>query len=120
MADTETEVAIRIAEIREDLRAPGEAATDRIREDHLPALLAVADAVLKLHRPQDKPVHSWDHVCPAHRDRRGLAIPREALGCPDCRFSEITVCRHCTCPNDEWPCPTYRRAEAALLSEGET
>jgi hypothetical protein len=40
-----------LAEIREDLRSGySEAATDRIREQHLPALLAAVEGVLKEHR----------------------------------------------------------------------
>lgn len=83
-----------------------------------PRLLALAEGVLKLHRPQDKPVHSWDHICPEHSDKHGfghLGRLRQMRDCPDCRFSDVTVCRHCSCPNDEWPCPTYLVAAAALL-----
>ena len=42
-----------IAEIREDLRSGySEAAADRIREQHIPALLAAVEAVLALHQPE--------------------------------------------------------------------
>ena len=86
---------------------------------HALKALAGLDAVLALHVRQDRPVISWGRVCPAHRDGRGLADPRqyEARDCPDCAFSEIYVCRHCSCPNDSWPCPTYRAVLAALAGK---
>lgn len=87
------------------------------RED-IPRLLAVADTVLALHVRQDRPVISWDRLCLAHRDARGFADRQRGLrDCPDCKFSEIYVCRHCSCPNDFWPCPTYRALLAALTGK---
>jgi hypothetical protein len=81
--------------------------------------LAAVEAAMELHRVQERPVRSWDHVCPVHRDARGFADPRQRdmRDCPDCRFSEIYVCRHCGCPNDFWPCPTYRAILAALAGK---
>src|ERR1035438_10779758 len=49
MPDITRDPAIYIAEIREDLRSGySEAAVDRIREQHIPALLAMVEAVLEL------------------------------------------------------------------------
>ena len=87
---------------------------------HGHALVAGAglDAVLALHVRQDRPVISWDRLCLAHRDARGFADRQRGLrDCPDCKFSEIYVCRHCSCPNDFWPCPTYRAVLAALTGK---
>jgi hypothetical protein len=83
----------------------------------IPRLLAAVEAVLNLHVMQETPVLCWDRVCDAHRDKRGVAVQPPPGDCPDCRFRDMWVCRHCNCPNDEWPCPTYRAISAALLGE---
>lgn len=52
MADTTRDPAVYLAEIREDLRSGySEAAADRIREQHIPALLAAVEAALGFHEP---------------------------------------------------------------------
>jgi len=91
-----------------------------VAEGDVRRLLAALDAALALHVRQEKPVRSWDHVCGAHRDARGFADPRQMQmrDCPDCVFSDLYVCRHCPCPNDMWPCPTYRAILAALTGKG--
>jgi hypothetical protein len=83
----------------------------------MPRLVAAVEAVLELHTRQDKPVLCWDHVCDAHRDKRGIPVQPPPRDCPGCRFHEMRVCQYCSCPNDEWPCPTYRAITAALTGE---
>lgn len=78
---------------------------------------AALDTVLERHSRQAKPSHFWEHVCDAHRDQRGLPVQPPPRDCPDCRFRDVYLCRHCACPNDEWPCPTYRDIATALLGE---
>lgn len=122
MADPGSLPAV-LAEIRRDVKdAHGRGAPRRLADKIAPRLLAAVDAVLALHSRQETPVRSWNHVCPAHRDARGFADPRQMAmaDCPDCRFTEIWVCRHCSCPNDGWPCPTYAAIERELTGKGET
>jgi hypothetical protein len=84
-----------------------------IADRHRDAILAV----LGLHTRQDKPAHCWDHVCGAHRDQRGRPSQPPPLDCPDCRFRDVYLCTHCSCPYDQWPCPTYLAVAGALLGD---
>jgi hypothetical protein len=55
-----------IAVVREDLRSGySEAAADRIREQHIPALLAAVEAALQHHQPDGHlPLYTGCRTCP--------------------------------------------------------
>jgi hypothetical protein len=129
MPDPDDRVASTLTGIRERYRVsfttlPGYSATLSGAEwthvnsaDDIPLLLTALEAALALHTRQDKPVHCWDHVCDAHRDQFGFPVQPPPRDCPDCRFRDMYVCKHCQCPNDEWPCPTYLAITAALTGK---
>lgn len=83
-------------------------------------LIKAVEAVLDLHRPQESVVRN---ICAAHanpklRKSATLAVFRaEVDACPDCRKEDVQVCAHCDCPNDTWPCPTYRAITDALTGK---
>jgi hypothetical protein len=87
----------------------------------MPLLVAAVEAALKLHRPLESVVRN---ICAAHatgskwRKSATLAEFRaEVEACPDCRKEDVQVCAHCQCPDDEWPCPTYRAITTALTGD---
>jgi hypothetical protein len=87
----------------------------------MPLLLSALDEVLKLHARQDKPVRDYgaEGACPNHRvTALGRMNFKSLHDCPDCQYTEHYVCSHCSCPNDEWSCPTVR-AITAELTKGE-
>jgi hypothetical protein len=86
-------------------------------------LLAAVEAVLAIHVPHEVPS---TRICAEHasgpkwRTSATLGEFRdEANACPDCVTTMQTVCAHCDCPNDEWPCPTVQAVAKELLSEEE-
>ncbi|MCW2899504.1 MAG: hypothetical protein JWO67_1769 [Streptosporangiaceae bacterium] len=95
---TQGPVAAYLEHVRQDLRTPGEVATDRIREEHVPALLAVADEVVKRHRRSVLPASMGEH--------RGRHF------CVACTAStdDQTV-------YEDWPCPEYEAVSRALAGE---
>jgi hypothetical protein len=83
----------------------------------VPSLLAGLEAALKLHARQEKPVRSWDFDlrCAEHDWTKATVRSfEEVRRCPACSYRERWVCKHCRCPDDEWPCPTYRAITEAL------
>lgn len=81
-------------------------------------LLAVLDAVLKLHHPEGW--IEWEHACVAHADARNhMQMPPE--DCPDCRFIEGTGCgaEACLGGGAAWPCPTVQAITRELTGEGD-
>lgn len=93
-------VAIYLAEIREDLRSGySEKALDRIRAQHIPALLAAVEAALAQHQPGRVAV--LGALCPRHKDHRYFSITSvEAAGvtaCPDCTATVYDSCPGCGC-----------------------
>lgn len=87
----------------------------------VPRLVAALEAVLKLHRKQDKPVRSWDLElrCEAH-DWTRLAVGSFDVvrDCPHCSYRDYYVCSYQDCRDEEWPCPTVRAIAAELGREG--
>lgn len=84
--------------------------------DDVPRLLAAVEAVLELHVKMDKPARYYEH-CPVHAfdpETRSFGSFETVRTCPDCTYREVWLCKHCECPNDEWPCPTYQAISAGL------
>lgn len=124
-----------LAVIRGDLRTPGEEATDRIREQHIPALLAAVEAVLALH----KPFRIYEECEHAHAYDGGTEGEWSAVvDCGDFLTCEdgylYTICRECCgegalgnqreeCASGHdhsqcWPCSTAAAISAELPGEG--
>jgi hypothetical protein len=86
----------------------------------MPRLIAMGDALLKLHTRSEKP-RTTVSTCLAHSYSRTAGFDHLAVErCPDCIVTQKHVCTHCRheCPdNDEWPCPTYSALAAALSGE---
>lgn len=85
----------------------------------VPRLLAAVEAVLALHVRSAKPAKYYEH-CPDHAfdpETRSFGSFDDVVNCPDCTFTEHYLCAHCSCPNDEWECPTYQAITAALVAE---
>jgi hypothetical protein len=109
-----------IAEVREDLRSGySEKAVDRIREQHLPALLAMVEAVLAQHQPGRIAV--LGALCPRHKDHRYFSITSlEAAGvtaCPDCTATVYDSCAGCGMPVPIDSCPTRTAISRELPGE---
>ena len=80
---------------------------------------AALKRVRELHERQEKPVKSWDQLCPEHAydpATRSFGRYADVTACPDCRYTEHYVCSHCECPNDEWPCPTIRALDEPAVT----
>lgn len=93
------------------------AAAERDRD----RLLGAVRAVAAFHVPHEVPS---TRICAAHasgpkwRQSATLAEFRdEADACPDCVRTMQTVCAHCECPNDDWPCPTAQAITRVLLGK---
>ena len=90
--------------------------------DDVPCLVAGYGRLLELHVKMDKPARHYHH-CPAHAydpETRSFGSFETVRDCPDCTYTEVWLCKHCECPNDEWPCPTYQAISAALLGKETT
>ena len=115
MPDPTTDpVAAYLAQVRKEFDVFGEASA-------LPRLHAALGAVLALHVRQGKPVRNYSKMCPEHAWNpadRSIGRLEDIRDCPDCGYTEYYVCAHCECPDDKWPCPTYRAISAELLGEG--
>jgi hypothetical protein len=113
-------VAVYLAVVREDLRSGySEAAADRIREQHLPALLAAVEAVLAQHQPGRIAVLGV--LCSRHKDHRYFSITSvEAAGvtaCPDCTATVYDSCTGCGLPVPMDSCPTRTAISRELLGK---
>ena len=85
----------------------------------VPVLAAVVEAVLAIHVRQEQPVTSHK-LCYRHGGSTGLQGLKfgwwraQIDACGDCVKDFFYVCKHCSCPNDKWPCPTYQAISAGL------
>ena len=84
-------------------------------------LLAALRAVLALHVKQEKPVRVYDLDlrCGKHAGLGSIGSFEEVRECPDCHYSLRYVCSHCSCPHDEWPCPTVQAITREITGEKE-
>jgi hypothetical protein len=97
MPDT-PDPAICIAEIREDVRSGWTAeARDRIREVHVPALLAAVEGVLAQHQPGRAVI--LGALCTRHEAHRHFSITSaeaaDVMACPDCAAAVYVSCTGC-------------------------
>ena len=110
MADiTPDPTRVYIAVVREDLRSGySEKAADRIREQHIPALLAMVEAVLAQHQPGR--VVILGGLCARHESHRHFSITgteaADVTACPDCTASVYDSCTGCGLPVPMDSCPT--------------
>lgn len=87
----------------------------RIFAGDVPKLTSAVEAVSALHVPTEETAYT---ACTAHSYQNGL--PRTVYAfdvmrdCLDCTKATHLVCKHCCCPNDSWPCPTYQALLRAL------
>jgi hypothetical protein len=107
-------VAAKLAEIRHDWDH-----SDGRPMRHIPALLGAVEAVLALHVRQAAPVRIHN-LCPEHASLSALRDKRvriEVETCTACTITQQFVCQHCSCPNEEWPCLTFRVLSAEMLGK---
>jgi hypothetical protein len=116
----------RLAEIRERHQRgdPGNVSASFGRVQDIPVLVAVVEAVLAIHVRQAQPVTSHE-LCERHgalSRLRGLKNDWKRAqidACGDCVKDFYYVCKHCSCPDDKWPCPTYQAISAGFCGEAD-
>ena len=115
-------VRVYLAEVRGDLHSGySEKAIGRIREQHIPALLAMVEGVLAPHEPGR--VVILGGLCARHESHRHFSITSteaaDVAACPDCTAAVYVSCAGCGLPVRWDSCPV-RKAITCELPGGDS